>query len=68
MSIIHYRLGQKRFSKQPDEGDFLTIKRARQATNDYEVPTCSFEHTWQHIRDGNHITARRAKNVKLSYW
>ncbi len=62
ISIVHYKLGQKRFTKPPDDGDLLTIKRARQVLKDYELPTCSFEHTWQHIRDGNHI-----KNITHSH-
>jgi hypothetical protein len=62
MSLIHYKIGKKRFTKIPDTLDLETIARASEEIRRYEVPTCSFEHTWQHIRDGNHL-----KNITHSH-
>lgn len=62
MSLVHYRVGTKRFAKAPDRDDLKAIERATELIGSYDLPTCTFENTWQHIRDGNHI-----KNITHSH-
>jgi DNA modification methylase len=62
MSLIHYKVGKKRFVKTPDQDDLKTVARAIEVIGKYDLPTCSFESTWQHVRDGNHI-----KNITHSH-
>jgi DNA modification methylase len=53
--LIHYKHGSGRDVKAPDKSDEETISRAVAAIGKYSIPTCSFEHTWRHLRDGNHL-------------
>ena len=53
--LIHYMIGSQRFQKAPDMWDAQTSTRAEEALKHYQIPTCSFEHTSRHLKDGNHL-------------
>ena len=55
LQILHFKLGQARFEKHVDDGDLAVFEAARRLLSEYSVPTASFEHTWRHLRDGNHL-------------
>ncbi len=59
---IQYKVGKASEQRLALDSDLLPIKKAEEGIKGHSVPTCSMEHTWQHLRDGNHI-----KNITHSH-
>jgi len=52
---LYYRIGNTVYNRDPVPEDFANSGRIADALAEHNVPTRSMEHTWQHLRDGNHI-------------
>jgi DNA methylase len=55
LQILHFKIGKDRFEKDADESDIKCVNDAKSLLPRWSVPTASFEHTWRHLRDGNHL-------------
>ncbi len=52
---LYFKVGKTRHERLATANDLSAVRRAERELEQHRVPTQSMDHTWQHIRDGNHI-------------
>ncbi len=55
LKLVHYRVGSLRQVRSSRADDYQSTHRALQELQRLPIPTCSFESSWRHYRDGNHL-------------